>query len=1184
MVRQLALTIGLGIMALMVGVADEPSKAKVDPKPPYERMLTGADAKRAAELEKQAAEHETADRYPEAIKAAEELLALRVRLQQEDHWEVVDLRWAIDGLRTVAALSAEKRGGWRKAAEANLDAQRLEDKGAYELARPLREERLRWSREVFGENHVDTADSYNVLAANLARQARYADAQPYFQKALDIRRQRLGDNHPDIANSYNNLAFILASQGNNAEAQRFYQKALGIRRQQLGDHHMDTARSYNNLAVNYTAQGKYADAQPLLQKALDIRLGLLGKDHLEIANSYHSLAANLTALGKYADAQLLHYLALDIRRLKLGDDHPDTASAYSNLASNLDAQGKYDDAQPLLQKALKIHRQRLGDKSLETARSYNNLAYNLNGQGRYADAQPLYQNALDIYLGFFGDKHQNTATAYSNLASNLAAQGEHTKAQQLIQKAFDIRHELRGDNHPDTANSYSNLAVNLASQGKYTDAQRLFQKALDIRHELLGDNHPDTATSYTNIAYNLAAQGNYAEADRILVHASAAYETSRQVIAHRGLDRAVFGASKSPYRLLAATRAALRQPVLAWSALESDLARGLAEQAAERRGNTLTADEQTLRTTLATRMGQIQPRLVQLITRPTPTDAEKGELAKLQAERQSLEARLCELAVILSRREVDTLARVQAAIPADTALVAWVDATAGSVGVQEHWGCVIRSAGDPFWERLPGCGTEKAWTRDDDTLPRRLWQALVGEGTTAPASPASVTSLSRQLHAQRIAPLEKHLTGVTRLYLMPVGALAGVPFDVITDKYRISYVPSGTFLARVGNRPKPAGDRVLALGDPTIAVDTIRSPALSPLPPGGLLVTQVVPGGVAATARVAPGDVLLKYAGTDLRSADDLQAAIGANKNEKSVRLLMWRDGKVNDREVGTGRLGVVLDGEPAPVAIATMRKVNSTLTALRGGGWKELPGTRVELARLKALFGPDKVTPLTGAGATASALDALRVRDQLKEFRYLHFATHGEANHVKALESRLILSPSGTTGTALLRPDTPLQYGMLSAREVLDLWKLEADLVTLSACETALGRSGGGDGLLGFAQAFLTAGSRAVCLSLWKVDDAATALLMDRFYRNLLGKRPGLEKPLAKAAALQEAKQWLRALTTEEVGKLLGELTNGVPRGAGEPALKLIVPAAPAPEAKGDKPFAHPRYWAAFILIGDPD
>jgi CHAT domain-containing protein len=169
------------------------------------------------------------------------------------------------------------------------------------------------------------------------------------------------------------------------------------------------------------------------------------------------------------------------------------------------------------------------------------------------------------------------------------------------------------------------------------------------------------------------------------------------------------------------------------------------------------------------------------------------------------------------------------------------------------------------------------------------------------------------------------------------------------------------------------------------------------------------------------------------------------------------------------------------------------------------LPGSLREAQAIMTVIPPDESTIVVG-------FDANRARVMSDEFRYyriLHFATHGLLDSEHPEMSGLILSLVDERG----RP----QNGYLRLRDIYSL-NLPADLVVLSACETGLGRSVQGEGLIGVTRGFIYAGSKSVVASLWKVDDEATAELMKHFYGAMV--RDGLPP----AAALKVAKQAVRA------------------------------------------------------------
>ena len=180
------------------------------------------------------------------------------------------------------------------------------------------------------------------------------------------------------------------------------------------------------------------------------------------------------------------------------------------------------------------------------------------------------------------------------------------------------------------------------------------------------------------------------------------------------------------------------------------------------------------------------------------------------------------------------------------------------------------------------------------------------------------------------------------------------------------------------------------------------------------------------------------------------------------------------------------------------------------------LPGAEREVNQIGALFRDKKIFLQNDASKR-------QFRESAGQASILHLATHAEVDVIDPLQSRILLAPeAGDTG-------------FLNAREVYDVDLKKVSMVTLSACESGLGRIARGDEILGFTRSFFTAGASALFVSLWPVADDSTELLMSTLYKEL--------------ASGQEA---VVAMQTAQVAVL-----------------------------KREK-FAHPFFWAPFNLVGD--
>ena len=262
----------------------------------------------------------------------------------------------------------------------------------------------------------------------------------------------------------------------------------------------------------------------------------------------------------------------------------------------------------------------------------------------------------------------------------------------------------------------------------------------------------------------------------------------------------------------------------------------------------------------------------------------------------------------------------------------------------------------------------------------------------------------------------------------------------------------------------------------------------------------------------------------------------------------------------------VDFDGTGTLVAVAE----TPTFKRRRAGGpmnWPSLPATREEVIAIgdsfKAAVPTGKMLTLRGKDATEAS-----VRSKLGDFEFVHLATHGFFSP-KELTAKRNPKDDDLRGHISDQPKTPVRNpglmsgivcagankaedAVLTALDIAELDLSKVELAVLSACETGLGETAGGEGVFGLQRAFQLAGARTTITSLWKVSDAATQKLMTRYYENYFQKNMGTLE------ALREAQLWM----------LKEGITRGVVRiDDNEPAKPTRSP---------------PIFWAAFSLAGD--
>ena len=905
----------------------------------------------------------------------------------------------------------------------------------------------------------------------------------------------------ELVRALNSQGDRYAKRGENPQAQAIYTLALGLA-EQIGDRH-EIALTLHNLGHIHRMQGNFAPALEYFRKALAINEALgdeagIGRTHLGLG-LVHWLQGNFT--------QALEHYRKSLTIFEARDNKTAVATALNNIGNIHRYQGDYARALEYYGKSLKI-REGLND-TFGILSSLGNIGVVYSAQGNYAKALDYYRRSLAMSEA--QDDKEGIAITLGNIGVLHRKQGEYAQALDYYRRGLAVSEAIH--DKVGIAQMVNNIGTVHLQQGEYVQALDFYRRSLAMREES-GDKH---GTSHTMMAIGVihTAQGNYAQALEYYQKSLAIKEAIgdrngvANVLFHIGTYHRKQGHDSQALDFAERAAALARETgdrAILWSARVNA---GLAHRALNQADQARTAFEEAISVIEAMR-GQVaggeqsQQRFFEdklspyhamvdlLVARNNPTEALIfTERSKARALLDLLHGGRVNIVKAMTAREQEQ----ERALRGELISLNTQVTRAGQQDKpdQARLG-ELNSLREKARLNYEAFQTSLYAAHPELRVQRGEAQVLKAEEISALA-PDAGTALLEYVVTEDVT------------YLFTVARAAGGA----AAEVRVSTLPiKRAELARqVEDFRRQLAARDLGFRASAVKLhDLLLKPAAAQLRGKTNLV-------------IAPDDTLW-----DL----PFQALLtGANRFLIEEAAVAYAPSLTVLREVTRRRK------ESADTSAATLLALGNPLLgretarraapALRDGKLDPLPETEQEVKALKLLYGMSRSKVYVGAEARED-----RVKSEAGQASILHLATHGVLNNASPMYSHLAFAEGGAD-----------EDGLLEAWELMQL-DLKADLVVLSACETARGRVGAGEGMIGLSWAMFIAGVPSIVVSQWKVESAGTRDLMVNFHRALIAPpAAGREKP-AKSEALRQA------------------------------ALKLLK----NPET------SHPFYWAGFVLVGD--
>lgn len=763
-------------------------------------------------------------------------------------------------------------------------------------------------------------------------------------------------------------------------------------------------------------------------------LNILGQCRLTKGESDEALETFQTALSKLNSNKVQDKLLL--------------ANIYSSIGLAHWYNGNYELAEEHHQKALQIRKMGAGENSLEVASSLNDLGLDYVNNDP-SKAIEFYGLALKVYQKFYPENHPKIAYAYNNLAIAFRKKKELTKAMEYLRKMESIQAVLYPENHPDRAFLALNIAQVYKEEGAEKIALTFYQKAIDIYTAMFGPNHPEIANIYNELGgMNL--------------------EKAKYSIALDYFQKALI-ANNSTFK----SSDFYKNPSVNQSFNPSTLLATLMQKANALEGRYSTKSLKNNDLKAALRCLDASDSLINQLRQFKTNKNDKLSLGNLGVEVYLAGVRV---SLLLAENTLNSKSYKEKAFYFSEKSKSAVLAEAIAETKAKHFANIPDSllekekklkADISFLEQKIADPTAKDQLdklRDQLFTASRLYEQFVKSLETKFPAYYSLKFDTKQPSVKDIQKLIPQKTAIIS-YLIADSAHRVYTFIITSKSLKVHDEPLS---ADIDKWLKGYRNSILFRSKSDFEVSSSNLyqqlwPKNLPSSIENLIIIQDgKTGGIPFEALITKKPSKKENGYSNL---DYLAKKYAINY---AFSCQLWLN--------GVKKSNSALDPSIVMFAPINFKKMANLL------------GTESEVNEIGKLFEFKKYKHSAYTYKEASENNVKL--PLLKNYKYIHLATHGIVNIKKPELSAVFLNSDSTKKSK--------EDGVLYSGEIYNL-EINADLVTLSACETGLGKVSKGEGIIGLTRALLYAGANNMMVSLWTVSDNSTSLLMQSFYKNML-------------------------------------------------------------------------------------